>query len=39
MKIVIDLQGIQTKASRHRGVGRYTMNLVRALLRSGSEHD
>lgn len=39
MKIVIDLQGMQTNASRHRGVGRYTMNLVRALLRSGSEHD
>jgi glycosyltransferase involved in cell wall biosynthesis len=39
MRIVIDLQGAQSNASRNRGVGRYSLNLVRALLRSGSGHE
>lgn len=32
MRIVIDMQGAQTPFSRHRGVGRYTINMVKALL-------
>jgi glycosyltransferase involved in cell wall biosynthesis len=39
MRIVIDLQGAQSSASRNRGVGRYTLNLVRALLCSESGHE
>jgi glycosyltransferase involved in cell wall biosynthesis len=31
MRIVIDLQGAQT-GSRHRGIGRYTLSLVKAML-------
>lgn len=34
MRIVIDLQGAQT-INRHRGIGRYTLALVEALLRLG----
>lgn len=34
MKIIIDMQGAQTEFSRHRGVGRYTMGLVKALLKN-----
>ena len=32
MRIVIDLQGVQSLASGGRGVGRYTENLVRQIL-------
>jgi len=32
MRIVIDLQGAQTSFSRNRGVGRYTMDLVKAMV-------
>lgn len=32
MRIVVDLQGAQTPSSRNRGIGRYTMALVKALL-------
>lgn len=38
MRIVIDLQGAQTE-SRFRGIGRYSMGFVSALLRLSSEHD
>ena len=39
MRIVIDMQGAQTPFSRHRGVGRYTMGLVKALLRDPRDHE
>ena len=39
MRIVIDMQGAQTTGSRHRGIGRYTMALVQALLRQGGAHE
>jgi glycosyltransferase involved in cell wall biosynthesis len=39
MRIVIDMQGAQTPFSRHRGVGRYTMGLVSALLREPRHHE
>jgi hypothetical protein len=33
MKIVVDLQGAQNE-SRHRGIGRYAIAFVRALIRN-----
>lgn len=36
MRIVIDMQGAQTNFSAHRGVGRYTIGLVKAILKEGS---
>jgi glycosyltransferase involved in cell wall biosynthesis len=39
MRIVIDLQGLQTKASAHRGVGRYTENVVKHLLKNNDKHE
>jgi glycosyltransferase involved in cell wall biosynthesis len=38
MRIVIDMQGAQT-GSRFRGIGRYTIALVRGLLRNAGEHE
>lgn len=38
MRIVIDMQGAQT-ASRYRGIGRYTISLVTALVRNRGEHE
>ena len=38
MRIVIDLQGAQTE-SRYRGIGRYTISLVRALAEHPSNHE
>ncbi|RSC13354.1 MULTISPECIES: glycosyltransferase family 4 protein [Burkholderia cepacia complex] len=32
MRIVIDMQGLQTRSSGHRGVGRYTENLIRNMI-------
>lgn len=39
MKIVIDMQGAQTDFSRYRGVGRYTMGLVKALVENKGGHE
>ena len=38
MRIVIDMQGAQTE-SRYRGIGRYTLSFVRALVRNRGEHE
>ena len=38
MKIVVDLQGAQSD-SRYRGIGRYCLALVQALVRNAGEHD
>ncbi|MCX5824883.1 MAG: glycosyltransferase family 1 protein [Deltaproteobacteria bacterium] len=38
MRIVIDMQGAQTE-SRFRGIGRYTMSLAQAIVRSRGEHE
>ena len=38
MRIVIDMQGAQTE-SRFRGIGRYTMNFARAVVRNKGEHE
>jgi glycosyltransferase involved in cell wall biosynthesis len=37
MRILIDMQGAQTGFSAHRGVGRYTIGLVKALLEVGRD--
>jgi glycosyltransferase involved in cell wall biosynthesis len=39
MKLVIDLQGAQTLGSRHRGIGRYTLALVKAIIRNRGDHE
>lgn len=38
MRIVIDLQGAQT-GSRLRGIGRYTLSLVNAMIRNKGDHE
>lgn len=38
MRIVIDLQGAQCE-SRHRGIGRYSMALARAMVKNRGEHE
>lgn len=38
MRIAIDLQGAQT-GSRHRGIGRYTLALVKAMLANHRDHE
>ena len=38
MRILIDLQGAQS-ASRHRGIGRYTLSLALAMVRNRGDHD
>ena len=38
MRIFIDLQGAQT-GSRFRGIGRYTLSLVQAIVRNRGEHE
>lgn len=38
MKIVIDMQGAQTE-SRFRGIGRYTISFVKAVIRNANEHN
>lgn len=38
MRIVIDMQGAQT-ASRFRGIGRYTMSFVQAIVRNRLDHE
>ena len=39
MRIVLDLQGAQTVASRTRGVGRYSLGLAKSLLRHAESHE
>ena len=38
MRIVIDMQGAQTE-SRLRGIGRYTLSLVKSLVRNRGDHE
>lgn len=38
MRILVDLQGAQTQ-SRHRGIGRFTREVTKALLRHAGGHD
>ena len=34
MKIIIDLQGLQRHGNRKRGIGRYSLELTKALIQS-----
>lgn len=38
MRIIIDLQGCQN-GSRHRGIGRYTFALAKAIIRNSPQHE
>lgn len=38
MRIVIDMQGAQTE-SRFRGIGRYTLSIVQAIIHNRGEHE
>ncbi|KUO95218.1 glycosyltransferase [Ferroacidibacillus organovorans] len=38
MRIVIDMQGAQS-ASRHRGIGRLTLSLIKALVENKGDHE
>jgi len=39
MRIVIDMQGVQSSGSRNRGIGRYTLSLVKAMVRNRGGHE
>ena len=39
MRLVVDLQACQTSGSRHRGIGRYSMSLLKAMLRRAGDHE
>ena len=38
MRIGIDLQGLQSEGSRTRGIGRYSLEIVRNLIRVSPNH-
>lgn len=39
MRLVIDMQGAQSKDSRNRGIGRYTTSLAQAIVRNCDGHE
>ncbi len=39
MRIIIDLQACQSPGSRHRGIGRYSMALAKAMVKNATQHD
>jgi len=39
MRIVIDLQGRQSSGSKHRGIGRYSLSITKAIIRNKKSHD
>jgi glycosyltransferase involved in cell wall biosynthesis len=39
MKIVIDLQGRQSRDSKYRGIGRYSLSITKAIIRNKKEHE
>ena len=39
MRIVIDMQGAQSSGSRNRGIGRYTLSLVKAIVQERGTHE
>lgn len=39
MRIVVDLQACQSRASRTRGIGRYSLALLKAMLRNAGEDE
>ena len=39
MRIVLDLQAAQSTSSRHRGIGRYSLSLAKAVARNRGQHE
>ena len=39
MRIVIDMQGVQSTGSRSRGIGRYTISFVEGIVRNRNDHE
>lgn len=39
MKIILDLQAIQSSESRNRGIGRYSLALAKSMVRQASNHE
>ena len=39
MKLVVDLQGAQTTGNKNRGIGRYSLALLEAMLRKAGDHE
>ena len=39
MKILLDLQALQSPGSRVRGIGRYTLSLTKAMISIGKKHE
>ena len=39
MRIVVDMQGVQSTGSRNRGIGRYSMALALAMVRNRGKHE
>ncbi|WMW81066.1 glycosyltransferase [Undibacterium cyanobacteriorum] len=39
MRLLIDLQACQSSSSRTRGIGRYSIELAKAMVRQGAQHD
>lgn len=39
MRIIIDLQACQSTGSRHRGIGRYSLALAKAMVRNAGQHE
>ena len=39
MRIIIDMQGAQSRGSRNRGIGRYTLSFAKAIARNRGDHE
>ena len=39
MKILIDIQGLQSPGSRSRGIGRYARSFVKSFIRNSSDFE
>lgn len=39
MRIVIDLQGRQSRDSRYRGIGRYSLSIAKSIVRNKKDHE
>ena len=39
MRVAIDLQGLQSESSRIRGIGRYSLEIIRNIIEYGNEND
>ncbi|NLY09868.1 MAG: glycosyltransferase [Tissierellia bacterium] len=39
MRIVVDMQGAQSTGNRNRGIGRYTLNIIKAIVKYRGNHE